>query len=314
MKKVLVTGSTGFLGRALVPRLVEKYSVYALVRNVAKCPKGAEPLCGDVTLPDLGIRGVPQLDEVWNIAGIVNLRGNDETFPVNCLGALHAAQLAVKCGADRLVHVSTAYCYRRNPYEWSKELGDEFIRLVAGNFLPVTVFKPSIMVADSRDLSYTGGAFYQFIQMLSTLLERKDNARRWHLALSASHYSEVHIPPLSELSFKVTGNPQGTLNIIPVDAVARAMVDIQGPGIYYLTHPSPPTLGQIFEWLSEILELNLQFKPEFEPTPLETVFLKMIKSFLPYLQGDNFPSSLAQVPEVDRDFVQHSVALNLLAS
>jgi NAD(P)-dependent dehydrogenase (short-subunit alcohol dehydrogenase family) len=51
--KILVTGATGFIGRRLVKKLIEKgYSVRCLVRKFTDLPKEAEQVHGDLLQPD----------------------------------------------------------------------------------------------------------------------------------------------------------------------------------------------------------------------------------------------------------------------
>ena len=110
-----VTGGTGFIGGAIVERLVSTgRSVKALVRSVEGAGTlralGAEPLHGDVldrrTLAD-GMRGC---GVVYHAAGVnaFCLRDASHLFEVNVRGSVNAVHAAADAGVGRLVYTSSA--------------------------------------------------------------------------------------------------------------------------------------------------------------------------------------------------------------
>lgn len=306
--RLLLTGATGTLGRALVPRLLERGDkVYALVRDPSKRPQGCFPLIGDVTKPSLGQEEcIHHFDQVWNMAGVVNLKGNKETLKVNALGAKEVALFAEKHQAERFLHVSTAYipihpALPRNKYELSKSLGEEYVRTIS---VPTTIIKPSIMVAQSQDMTTADGAFYQFVRLICQVHRRAELVRR-------KIEGTLRLPVIEPV-FRLRGNPDGRLNLIPVDVVAKAMVEMNTEGTYYLTNPNPPKLSDLASWVGEILLLKMVMKEDFSPTLIERVFEHLASPFLPYLEGDKLPSDLKECPVVDRDFIQQSTLAYLL--
>jgi thioester reductase-like protein len=160
---VLLTGATGVVGDALLPRLLAGGSeVSCLVHRSPLPVPGARTLRGDVRRPHLGLRLsawrelVARVDAVVHAAAVTDFAGTDEGITTtNVDGTRHVLELAAAAGVP-LYHVSTAYRHaagdgqrgrRAARYAASKRAGE---RLVLTSGLPTTVFRPSIVVGDSR--------------------------------------------------------------------------------------------------------------------------------------------------------------------
>ncbi|MDI1448595.1 AMP-binding protein [Polyangium sp. 6x1] len=107
---ILVTGGTGFVGRAVVAELVRR-DKHVLV--LARGAEGASGLAGDVSLPHLGLgedryRALArELDVVVHVAGAVNwVLPYSSLAPTNASGTAEVIALCAAAGA-RLVHVSS---------------------------------------------------------------------------------------------------------------------------------------------------------------------------------------------------------------
>jgi thioester reductase-like protein len=188
MGDVLLTGATGFVGRELLARFLERDNrhVHALVR-ASDHGEAAERLpehqrlsawAADLERPALGLdaRGADELAErvstVVHCAASVSFSlGLEESRRVNVEGTGRMVELAERCaargeGLDRFSYVSTAYvagAHRgafaeddldvgqsfRNPYERSKFEAERLVRERAAG-LPAQVLRPSIVVGDSR--------------------------------------------------------------------------------------------------------------------------------------------------------------------
>jgi len=121
MKRTLVTGANGFIGRHLCERLVEngRPVVAAVRRNeaTAELPPGASP----AVLGDLASTGSRELQrEMRDVRTIVHLaahvhvpkkqRSDDrEYWRVNVDGSLRLAQAAYAAGVQRFVYVSSVH-------------------------------------------------------------------------------------------------------------------------------------------------------------------------------------------------------------
>lgn len=313
MRTVLVTGGTGVLGSLLIPRLLEKgYRVYAIYRN--SLPQITHPnlvwLGGDVLMPGLGISGFPKFDAVYHAAGSVNLSSSrharDEVMLANGTGTYNVCRFVAEQDIERFVHISTAYLFNRNWYERSKEIAEGYANVLArGGYLDpdkqirckpisVTIHRPSILIGDPN-AGVPFQAFGEFIHMMARIHRRAEFVRK---RIEGS----LRLPPIQAI-LRIRGNADSHLNLIPVPDVAGAVADIDEPGVFYLTNDSPPRLSDLAEWVGESLWLDIRFDQDFKPNPLESLFHKLAKSFLPYLDGDNFPSDI-QCSRVDKALVQ----------
>jgi len=188
MGDVLLTGATGFVGRELLARFLERDEghVHALVRAsddgeaASRLPdhERLSAWAADIERPALGLdaRRADELAErvstVIHCAASVSFSlGLEESRRVNVDGTGRMVSLAERCaaqgdGLDRFSYVSTAYVagtHRgafgeddldvgqsfRNPYERSKFEAERLVRSRTGG-LPAQVLRPSIVVGDSR--------------------------------------------------------------------------------------------------------------------------------------------------------------------
>jgi dihydroflavonol-4-reductase len=112
---VLVTGGTGFLGRALVERLLRHGDqVKALARSDASASAlaamGAEPVRGDVLDRDSLVAAMRGCELVYHAAGAnaFCLRNASPMFEVNVRGSENVVHAAARAGIRRLVYTSSA--------------------------------------------------------------------------------------------------------------------------------------------------------------------------------------------------------------
>ena len=136
-----VTGSTGFIGRALVPLLAGSHRLRLLARDPARLalPSGldgrVEVIRGDLA-DRQAIRELVRAAPVTvHLAGAVAARDRAAFAAANVAGARAVAEAVAAEPGARLVHVSSLAA--REPglsdYAWSKRQGEEAVRAVLGD-------------------------------------------------------------------------------------------------------------------------------------------------------------------------------------
>jgi NAD(P)-dependent dehydrogenase (short-subunit alcohol dehydrogenase family) len=258
-----VTGATGFIGRNLVQRLLQREgTVYALVRAGSRGrleelrtsfgPDGARvvPIAGDLSMPSLGVseedllelRG--KVDHFFHLAAIYDMTAGAEAQEIaNVEGTRHAVELAGAIEAGCFHQVSSIAAAGLYQGEWREDMFDEAEKLDVHPYFrtkheservvreecrrPWRVYRPGIVVGDSRtgEIDKVDGPYYFF-----KLLQR---ARR---------VLPSWLPTL--------GVEGGELNIVPVDFVADAIdyiahqPDLDGQA-FSLTDPAPKSAGEV---------------------------------------------------------------------
>jgi long-chain acyl-CoA synthetase len=178
MGAVLLTGATGFVGKEILDRFLDRgRRVYALVRAdddetaAARLPPHANltVLAGDIEDPGLGLAAAPEdVTTIVHCAASVSFDLSLEASRrVNAEGTRNVVDLARRCdGLERMTYVSTAYVAGeprrmfgedeldvgqrfRNPYERSKFEAERMLR-ERGAGMPIQIVRPSIIVGDSR--------------------------------------------------------------------------------------------------------------------------------------------------------------------
>jgi thioester reductase-like protein len=291
MKKAhFVTGATGFLGAILVLELLRRTDgdIVALVRpgdlgaverfhqsihHAAKLYEATDVLAelgrcrvvaGDVVEPDCGIRepiGV-RISQVWHAAASLQFENRhvDTIRATNVEGTRRVLALAGQLGAGMFNYISTAYVAGRstgsipevqsrgnatnNHYEQSKIDAETLVASWANG--RVRIFRPSIVVGHSRTLgatSFTGcyGFFRQLLQFHG-MLERTQKGL------------------LARSPVRMRVDPDGDLNLVPVDAVVQEAVAIAlqdaWEGVFHLTHPFPWKTGAMVRTMFDLLGMH----------------------------------------------------------
>jgi thioester reductase-like protein len=263
-----VTGFPGFLGKRLVRRLAEQGRGADARLVLLVQPKGAaaaraalaaegiaaEVVEGDVEQMHLGLSGAEfkalarEVTDVWHLAARSFLAASrSELRRVNVEGTRNVLDLA---GAARrlrrLNHFSTAYVSGdrvgviledelavgqrfHNPYEETKFQAELLVRRAQAD-LPATIFRPSIVVGDSR----TGE------------IDRFEGPYALAILLVAS--------PLA-VPLPLPGDAVAPLNVVPVDFVVDAALaigeDPAGAGrTVHLVDPAPLSARRVYEMIA----------------------------------------------------------------
>ena len=258
-----VTGATGFIGRNLVQRLLQREgTVYALVRAGSRGrleelrtsfgPNGARvvPIAGDLAQAGLGVseedlltlRG--EVDHFFHLAAIYDMTAGAEAQEVaNVEGTRHAVELAGAIEAGCFHQISSIAVAGLYKGEWREDMFDEAEHLDTHPYFrtkheservvreecsrPWRVFRPGIVVGDSRngEIDKVDGPYYGF-----------------KLLQQARRVLPTWLPTI--------GVEGGEINIVPVDYVADAIDYIaHKPGLdgqaFSLTDPNPKSAGEM---------------------------------------------------------------------
>lgn len=176
---ILLTGGTGFIGRAVLPLLAARPGNRIVVlsrhapRALALATGSVAFLAGDVRLPRLGLDQA-RYDELRGaVTGIIHLAGDirfdaplAEARAANSTGTWHMLELARGCARlERFAHVSTVYVHGLmagefreepipstgnylNPYQQTKHEAEALV-LEASARIPAAIYRLSTVVADS---------------------------------------------------------------------------------------------------------------------------------------------------------------------
>ncbi len=231
-----VTGATGFIGKRLVKKLLERKGcvVHFLIRKESADKVAdlrgfwgvgaarAVPVFGDLTAKKLGVAGEDikklkgQVDHFYHLAAVYDLGADEETqVAVNIEGTRNTVELAKAIDAGHFHHVSSIAAaglyegvFREDmfaeaegldhPYFQTKHESEKIVRHDCK--VPWTVYRPAMVVGDSTtgEMDKIDGPYYFFklIQRLRQLL-----------------------PPW----LPTVGLEGGRVNIVPVDFVVNAL-------------------------------------------------------------------------------------------
>ncbi len=268
---VLMTGFPGFLGSALLPGILKRTddSAICLVQNkFSKLAErrvdelsSADPFLqgriqlveGDITQPGLGLGAetFSEVTEAWHLAAVYDLAvARDVAMRVNVEGTRNVLTALENCPKlTRLHYFSTCYVSGRyagpfgeddlevgapfnNYYEETKNLAEADVRWHMSAGMPATIYRPSIVVGDSRtgETQKFDGPYF----VMQWLLRQPRYA----------------ILPMA-------GDPTTTrVNVVPRDFVVDAVGYLSGlPAsegrTYQLADPQPLTVAEMSETLAQ---------------------------------------------------------------
>jgi thioester reductase-like protein len=268
-----VTGATGFIGRRLVERLLEKRQgkVYVLVRegslrrlddlierwSIAVGPSAAdriEPVLGDLRKPLLGVeqervtelRG--KINQFFHLAAVYDMTAPAEVnTAVNVGGTTHAVELARALEAKRLHHVSSIAIAGEYSGVFTEDMFDE------GQKLPSpyhrTKFESERIV---REQPYVPWRVYRPGIVVGDSktgeMDKIDGPYYFFKAIQRMRHLLPEWVPLVGLDLGLT-------NIVPVDWVAGALEHVaHEPGLdgkaFHLTDPRPQRVDDLINELA----------------------------------------------------------------
>ena len=284
-----VTGATGFIGRHLVERLLEREgTIHVLVREGSRgrleelrSGWGADedrvvPIVGDISQPRLGVsdeditRLKGEIDHFFHLAAIYDMTADAESQKVaNIEGTRHAVELAeeTEAGVFHIVSsIAAAGLYKgtwredmfdeaedldTHPYFRTKHESERVVREECDR--PWRVYRPGIVVGHSEtgEMDKVDGPYY-FFKLIQRL---RNSLPQW---------------------MPTVGVEGKEINLVPVDFVAAAIDHIaHEPGLdgqaFSLTDPNPKSAGQVinlFAGAAHAPKMQMRLDPKmFEIVP-----------------------------------------------
>ena len=264
-----VTGATGFIGKRLVKKLLERKGsvVHFLIRKASEgkvaglreywgvSASRAVPVFGDLTSKKLGVSADAikalkgQVDHFYHLAAVYDLEADAESqIAVNIDGTRNTVDLAKAIGAGHFHHVSSIAAaglyegvFREDmfdeaenidhPYFMTKHESEKIVRTDCK--IPWSVYRPALVVGDSRtgEMDKIDGPYYFFklIQRMRQIL-----------------------PPW----MPSVGLEGGRINIVPVDFVVDSLDHIShqkrpSGKCFHLVDPMGYRVGDVLDILSK---------------------------------------------------------------
>lgn len=257
-----VTGATGFIGKNLIEKLLQRDgNIYVLMREASahkidelrsRYPgndKRILPIFGDLALANLGLQESDEqllknnIGHFFHLAAIYDLTANAQSQQVaNVEGTRNAIRCAEKIEAKCFQHVSSVAAagkylgtFREDMFSEAGELAHPYFRTkhesegIVRNecLIPWRVYRPSSVVGHSvtGEIDKIDGPYYSF-----KILQKIRNT----------------LPPW----FPMIGIDSGSFNVVPVDYVVSAMdhiahQDDQNGNCFHLTNPDHYTSGEM---------------------------------------------------------------------
>lgn len=315
-KGVLLTGASGFLGRALSDELMDHgYSVFAMVRSQRgmsavermtqlgfKPGENLHVLEGDLDRGETLLSKEERDRLTGHVDTVIHAAANVKTGPglekTNIDGTRAMLSLAEALKVPNFYHISSAYtCGMQTEaserlhkvdqpysthYEYTKCVAEHEVAISSVDFNTL-IFRPSIIIGNSvsREAD-TNLTIYGILKLLG---------------IYAPRLRERTGPPI-----RVNANPDISINLIPVDYVTRtilaALEQSADPGIYHITNETPPTVGELFVMLAKALHLSpttFDLIPGLEPedmTQEERFLTDLLAPFRSYfVKGPRFDAS-----------------------
>jgi nucleoside-diphosphate-sugar epimerase len=274
-KQYLVTGGTGFIGSALVLRLLERgHSVRVLDNNsrgaerrLGKMVGDVELIIGDIRSGDFVERAVEGVDAVHHLA-FVNGTENfykhpDLVLEVGAKGMINVVDACIKHGVGELILASSSEVYQSPP------------QVPTAESVPLIV--PDLM---NPRYSYGGGKLFSELYAINVAARRLDRVviYRPHNVYGPDMGWEHVIPqlaarmaglamqaPSGEIDFQIQGSGQETRSFCFIDDFVDGLELVQERGltanVYHIGTTEEVTVADLAHRIARQLGRNINILP-----------------------------------------------------
>ncbi|MEZ3143900.1 SDR family oxidoreductase [Halobaculum sp. MBLA0143] len=277
---VLVTGFPGFLGSALIPRLlargegptvclvqshhreaaearVPELLAAAARRGGSDDPDQLRLVEGDITEPDLGLgderERLQSVSTVYHFAAVYDLAVSRELGEaVNVDGTRHVVDFAEDAGVSRLHYASTCYVSGRYDGVFTEDHlreGQSF-----NNHYEATKYRAEVLVREAMEAGLPATVYRPAIVVgdSDTGATEKFDGPYYFLRLLDAQPSALSVLPA------LPGAARTELNVVPRDFVVDAITELSGRAdtvgeTFQLCDPAPPTVSQFVQTLAGAL-------------------------------------------------------------
>lgn len=276
MARVLVTGGTGFIGRNLVERLIQRGDrVVCLARSAERAARvkdlGAEIAIGDMGDSKSLAAAVAGVETVYHLAGAILVIDRQEFYRVNEEGAANIARACAQQSkppvlvfASSLAAAGISDDHRPrveedpespvSTYGRSKLAAEKRLRSFAGE-VPITIVRPP-MVFGPGD-----------VHLLRAF---KSIKKGWHVGAGTrpTHLSLVYVEDLAEALIRAASHGR---RLSPHSSQADASA-----GIYYAAGPEQPTYSELGAYMARAIGKK-RYRTVGIPKPLCFVLASVVE-------------------------------------
>jgi len=193
MKRVLITGGTGFIGANLAGELLRRGFDVRILRRPSSDLRAlagidVRHVLGDVRDPDSLKEAFRSCDTVFHTAAVVKFwkaRWNEQ-FAVNVIGTRNVVDACRSAGVERLVHLSSIAALghpldrhladENTRFNWGDSVGYKYSKRLAElevlegvrQGLEAVIVNPSVIIGE-RDVNFHGGSLLTNVKKGTTL-------------------------------------------------------------------------------------------------------------------------------------------------
>ena len=161
---IFITGSTGFLGKTLIPSLIkESCNLNCLARN----PDYFKNLPVKITIGDLEKFQWPidseKINTVIHMAAVINAKNPQDFYKINYEGTKKLINECVKHKVEHFIFLSSLNVLQKNPddYAKSKKMAEDYLKISGLNY---TILRPSLIYGPSDTKNVN-----QLVKIIKTL-------------------------------------------------------------------------------------------------------------------------------------------------